>query len=25
MVRKFTEPRRSDVGPYYRAKGADLA
>ena len=25
MVRKFTEPRRTDVGPYYRAKGADFA
>ncbi len=25
MVRKFTEPRRTDIGPYYRAKGADLA
>ena len=25
MVRKFTEPRRTDIGPYYRDKGADLA
>ncbi len=25
MVRKFTEPRRTDIGPYYRAKGADFA
>ncbi len=25
MVRKFAEPRRTDVGPYYRAKGADFA
>lgn len=24
MIRKFTEPRRTDVGPYYRDKGADF-
>ncbi len=24
MVRKFTEPRRTDVGPYYSGKGANL-
>ncbi len=24
MVRKFTEPRRTDIGPYYHAKGANF-
>jgi len=24
MTRKFTEPRRTDLGPYYRAKGANF-
>ncbi len=25
MAEKFAEPRRTDVGPYYRGKGADLS
>ncbi len=24
MTRKFTEPRRTDIGPYYHAKGANF-